>query len=660
MQDLLLTKGKKKGKRRQSTSFTPGASPSEPSLTRHDRPEESPISPTPGRRATSTPATEPRSSNVVRKVLVSTPTHPSPLHQEIPRQERSLVKRKPKNYNIDFNGEEVEKFIKKIERIAQIEGVTEEDLAMQMAFWTTDSKISDAIEAMPGYEEGNWPQLKKDLITKWGRVEPERRYRKDSLLKLLNDTQDNGGISTLSQYKMFIGEYEKIITYLLRYKYIPQDNIYHEAIFDCLSSDVKGAISKEMIKENVIVRAEDGGYIIPPMRVLKKYIEQELEARILVTKRLYSPHRKERGDYVVKERKVKFKDESFPGMQEALKNMKEFTKSLKEQKEPFKKEISKEMDDIKHFIDQLSEFTSLATPQKRNPIHFQTSNQELNPKANQIPASSSHFPYIPAQQGPRPQYKCTYCLKDGHTVSRCNDLTEDIEKRIVCKTEVLTKKFLEEKDKKVPKAEEQKKEEKSTAVVSMEDWGEWQPPCISTGIEPLNINFGLRQTKQRMEREERNKSQSLNIPEKLPVQSKEVIKKKVSFPGGYIEEEDTEEGERVIIPSKYKEPKDPNIIKEQESKPVQHPILEGIKEKSPVKKQESEKLLSKLAHKDSTPRKSVIKEEDEDSIIEKVMKKGLDQKIHLTLEEILTISPSFTDQLKFLSEKEKTDFFNYN
>ncbi|MBW0552585.1 hypothetical protein O181_092300 [Austropuccinia psidii MF-1] len=187
----------------------------------------------------------------------------------------------------------------------------------------------------------------------------------------------------------------------------------------------------------------------------------------------------------------------------------------------------------------------------------------------------------------------------------------------------------------------------------MEDWGEWQPPCISTGIEPSNINFGLRQTKQRMEREERNKSQSLNIPEKLPVQSKEVIKKKVSFPGGYIEEEDTEEGERVIIPSKYKEAKEPNIIKEPESKPVQQPILEVIKEKTPVKKQESEKLFSKLTHKDSAPRKLLIKEEDGESIIEKVMKKFLDQKIHLTLEGILTISPSFTDQLKFLSEKGK-------
>ncbi|MBW0589890.1 hypothetical protein O181_129605 [Austropuccinia psidii MF-1] len=158
-----------------------------------------------------------------------------------------------------------------------------------MEFWTTDSKIRDAIEAMPGYEEGNWTQLKKDLITKGGRVQPERRYRKDLLVQLFNDTQDEGEISNLSQYKRFMGGYETIITYLLRYKYIPQENMFHEDLFDCLSADIKGAICKEMIKENVMVRAEDGGYLITPMKILKKYIEQELEARVLVTKRLSPP-----------------------------------------------------------------------------------------------------------------------------------------------------------------------------------------------------------------------------------------------------------------------------------------------------------------------------------------------------------------------------------
>ncbi|MBW0493447.1 hypothetical protein O181_033162 [Austropuccinia psidii MF-1] len=42
MKDFLLAQGKKKGKRTQSKSFTPRASPSEPKLPRNVRPEESP------------------------------------------------------------------------------------------------------------------------------------------------------------------------------------------------------------------------------------------------------------------------------------------------------------------------------------------------------------------------------------------------------------------------------------------------------------------------------------------------------------------------------------------------------------------------------------------------------------------------------------------
>ncbi|MBW0489759.1 hypothetical protein O181_029474 [Austropuccinia psidii MF-1] len=81
MKDLLLNKGKKKGKRIQSTSFTLGASPSEPTLPRHVRPEESQSSPTPGPRATSTPEKEQRPQANQRREFFSTPTNPSPLQK---------------------------------------------------------------------------------------------------------------------------------------------------------------------------------------------------------------------------------------------------------------------------------------------------------------------------------------------------------------------------------------------------------------------------------------------------------------------------------------------------------------------------------------------------------------------------------------------------
>ncbi|MBW0508363.1 hypothetical protein O181_048078 [Austropuccinia psidii MF-1] len=178
-----------------------------------DLPQYSPISPTPGSRVISTPETDPRSQNIPRRVFVTTLNNPSLLQQKIPRQGIPLVKIEAKDYNLNFDGEEVEKFIIKGERIAQIEGETDEDLAMQMEIWTTDQKVGDAIEAVPGYEEGSWTQLKKDLITKWGRVEPERRYGKDSLMKLFSESKEDAGIGSLSQYKKFTVEHETIVTY---------------------------------------------------------------------------------------------------------------------------------------------------------------------------------------------------------------------------------------------------------------------------------------------------------------------------------------------------------------------------------------------------------------------------------------------------------------
>ncbi|MBW0577094.1 hypothetical protein O181_116809 [Austropuccinia psidii MF-1] len=103
-----------------------------------------------------------------------------------------------------------------------------------------------------------------------------------------------------------------------------------------------------------MVRAEDGGYLIPPMRTLKKYIEQELQARILGTKRLAPPRISEQKESKSEERRVQFKEEVFPGIQEALKKMKEITKTLKEQREVVKDEAPAENEDFKRFMDQLN------------------------------------------------------------------------------------------------------------------------------------------------------------------------------------------------------------------------------------------------------------------------------------------------------------------
>ncbi|MBW0567769.1 hypothetical protein O181_107484 [Austropuccinia psidii MF-1] len=111
---------KNKGKRRGSTFYTPGDTPSEPTLPRHVRPEESPPSPIPGPKATSTQETEPRAQTHQRRAFFSTPTNPSPLQHQILRQKRPVVKIRAKDYTLNFNGDEVAEFVRKVERIAQI------------------------------------------------------------------------------------------------------------------------------------------------------------------------------------------------------------------------------------------------------------------------------------------------------------------------------------------------------------------------------------------------------------------------------------------------------------------------------------------------------------------------------------------------------------
>ncbi|MBW0496529.1 hypothetical protein O181_036244 [Austropuccinia psidii MF-1] len=159
----------------------------------------------------------------------------------------------------------------------------------------------------------------------------------------------------------------------------------------------------------------------------------------------------------------------------------------------------------------------------------------------------------------------------------------------------------------------------------MNNWGYWQPPCISTGLgEHFGYAYGLRNTKKRKEQEDKSQTQTKPLPSKETIQPKEIIVKNPRIPGGYIENDEPEE-ERVMITKKYNSQKAPEINKVPESSTP--------KNQSPVQnKVEEEKKVSLI--KEKIIKRPPVKENDEDSIIVKVMNKVFDQKINLTLEEI--------------------------
>ncbi|MBW0587505.1 hypothetical protein O181_127220, partial [Austropuccinia psidii MF-1] len=120
----------------------------------------------------------------------------------------------------------------------------------------------------------------------WGRVESDRRYRPESLEKLFNNTKRSGGMRDLAEYKEIIGEYENITSYLYKYGYIIREVEHNGELYETRAPEIRTSIIKEMRRDKVMFQARDGGYIVEEMRVLKSYIEQELQTVIISTDRV--------------------------------------------------------------------------------------------------------------------------------------------------------------------------------------------------------------------------------------------------------------------------------------------------------------------------------------------------------------------------------------
>ncbi|MBW0484065.1 hypothetical protein O181_023780 [Austropuccinia psidii MF-1] len=93
---------------------------------------------------------------------------------------------------------------------------------------------------------------------------------------------------------------------------------------------------------------------------------------------------------------------------------------------------------------------------------------------------------------------------------------------------------------------EESKGQKAVAIAQIEEWGNCKPPQVSPANENIQIKFGLRQTRQRASRQE---IQILTQQEDKNETHKPSKKK---IPGAYHEEDEAEEGIRVLIPTKSK------------------------------------------------------------------------------------------------------------
>ncbi|MBW0583566.1 hypothetical protein O181_123281 [Austropuccinia psidii MF-1] len=242
---------------------------------------------------------------------------------------------------------------------------------------------------------------------------------------------------------------------------------------------------------------------------------------------------------------------------------------------------------MKDVLDQLKDLSEAVNPPKKvwkDKPNTQGSGlapnaQPFRQRNTQAPLPANYQPYVTAQIYPIPPLKCYYCFENGHSLTKCSYLAEDMEKRtsgnLIRKKKVLNK--IIEKEKPLSRPEDQKivelkKEEKEVSIAQVEEWGNWEPPTVSSPTEMLETNAALRQTKQRLAEQES--------------QNKEVSKsKKPILPGTYHEDE-AEEKLKIIVPTKYRD-----------KHTTRNETFEGTEIKAKENfEEEGEKLNKKMVH----------------------------------------------------------------
>ncbi|MBW0560789.1 hypothetical protein O181_100504 [Austropuccinia psidii MF-1] len=313
-------------------------------------------------------------------------------------------------------------------------------------------------------------------------------------------------------------------------------------------------------------------------------------------------------------KKTIFEDESW---EEVIKKMKVITQKIKNPsaQEAHVNEAPKEGNPMKNVLDQLKELSEAVNPPKKvckdkpntQGSGLASNAQPFRPRNTQAPLPRNYQLYVPAQLYPRPPLRRYQCFENGHSLKRCSYLAEDMEKRIVSRQGLnflypnfqrvpsegtkspkdLVREFdkeqkeisnkLIEKERSLSRPEDKKigelkKEEKEVSISQVEEWGNREPQTVSSPTEMLETHATLRQTKQRLAKQENQNKEDSQI-------------KKPILPGSYHEDE-AEEEMKMIVPTKYKDKhtKRDETLEETESK-----------EKENVE-EESDKLNKKMLH----------------------------------------------------------------
>ncbi|KAI9625997.1 hypothetical protein H4Q26_015985 [Puccinia striiformis f. sp. tritici PST-130] len=536
--------------------------------------------------------------------------------------EKTKVMLDIKKLNFHFKGTEVETFIRRVEKLADLQGAGGPDVASQLPFLVSDQKISQHIEDMEGHETGNWDLLKKQLIRKWGRATPLRRFNKDSITTLISKHTNKGGIQNREEYRSFVSDLEEILAYLTKMGYNDVNAGSGEPLWKAISAEMRKDVAKELAHDKKFKKTKDGIALIPNLEPLKEYVEAALLVLDLEEGLSKTPSVSKKPE-TKKELKTQPKEEEATG------------------------KVRPRLDDHRYVIIRLYPRIFTAKSELEEEIKKLRTVLNTNQNARQFPPhmqpnfrpQNDGPPGMGSPPFPRPQFKCYYCDSTEHSSMFCLKLPEDIANKLVIRSGPnyyypnrepiprdsgslvmeLVHKFHEAaaQDKKtnVVYMEPAERQEPTASMISTNRWEMWSPPEMHYGKEDEEnlIGFGLRRSARTNDKDKGKApaQQPQSQPETPPGNQEanknppEPRKRRPSYPGAWVEgisdDGSTEDGDLEIVEESLKKPE-------------------------------------KIAPKDlgKNKRKEPEKEAEDD--------------FTLTLEELLLIAPNFLQELQDLAE----------
>ncbi|KNE91579.1 hypothetical protein PSTG_15031 [Puccinia striiformis f. sp. tritici PST-78] len=147
--------------------------------------------------------------------------------------EKTKVMLDVKKLNFHFKGTEVETFIRRVKKLANLQGAGGPDVASQLPFL-------------------------------------------DSITTLISKHANKGGIQNREEYRSFVSDLEEILAYLTKMGYNDMNAGSGEPLWKAILAEMRKDVAKELVHDKKFKKTKDGIALIPNLEPLKEYVEAAL------------------------------------------------------------------------------------------------------------------------------------------------------------------------------------------------------------------------------------------------------------------------------------------------------------------------------------------------------------------------------------------------